>query len=164
MGGVRGDRGAQVLRSIQRKGEELRFGHPEISIHRDPDPVRGSLRPQRGVDQASPTGESCIRPVGRDGVSLDLDHRDRRCDSKVVLRAILPALMPETVRVLSGVLEITVAVEVAELDHPMVGRSNRAPQFLQHRLIAGGSHVGVGDDQEQGRAVDAAVIWESPIR
>src|SRR5947208_16860330 len=106
---------------MQRKGEELRVGHPESSIHRDPEPVRGSLRPQRGVDQASPTGESCIRTVGRDSVPLDLDHRDRWCDSKVVLRAILPALMPETVRVLSGVLEISVAVEIAELDYPTVG-------------------------------------------
>src|SRR5712691_12446763 len=77
------------------------------------------------TDSFGQRGERAVRGVG---VSLDLDHRDRRIDAQVILRAVLPSLVVQPVWILPLVLDESIAVDVAVRPNPVMRRDKRRPE------------------------------------
>ena len=71
---------------------------------------------------------------------------------------VLPALVGETLLVGALVFDEAVAVEVAGAVHPAQSRLDRRPQFLDRFIIAGALRIEPGEQDEERRGIDAAVI------
>ena len=104
-------------------------------------------RPPRGIDVALHFAER-DRPLGKRAVGV-----------KDGVVGILPALMDQAVGRLPVIFDEPVAVGIAVLLDPAQGRLDVRPQLLDERAIGRPLVVGAGQEHEERRGVDAAVVF-----
>src|SRR5687767_8279019 len=95
---VRRNRPSRVLGAVQSQSEVLLLGEPKVSIQCVPDLLRPLFRAAGGLRVTLPPGKPSIGPVSGERISLNLDHRDGRGDSEMILEAVLPPLVEEPSR------------------------------------------------------------------
>ena len=100
---------------------------------------------------------------GAVGVGLHLHQRHRAAGEGAVgvedrVVAVLPALVDQAFGVLPAVLDEAVAVAVAVDLEPGERRLDVGPELEHGGEIAGAVEIGAGEDDEERRGVDAAVV------
>ena len=97
------------------------------------------------------------------GIGLDLGERDGRLGQAAVfmhdgIGAVLPALVDETVERLAVIFEKAVAIGIAETPHPAERRLDMGPDPPDELEVAGPLVIARGQQHEERRGIDAAVI------
>src|SRR5439155_8462977 len=162
--GVRRNRASQPSCPVQGKTEEALIRHPEDFVESTADIVCALGSGGRMVVLSAYVGQRGERPMRRVRVPLYFDEGHRRCDSEMILGAVFPSLVEQSVRILSLICDESVWVLVAVDPYPAIRGSDRRPEIRQRAKVPGSLDVLPGDNQKEKGRVNAPVIRELPVR